>query len=418
MEQWHCRRNDAPRQPRVQVRHMEVSDRKRQLDLSSYQLRSDGWPWRWLRSWHWRDPAAIPEVFLDVAWIVGAPWLTGTVVRAGMADDGSFRNRGSEQASTSREDDEDSMALEQDPSGRFSRYAQKVGSGRFKTVYKGFDEKHGIDVAWSKIESDVNNMDLDDETMGKIVTEMSKGLQLEHPNIIKCFRCWHDLDNHCINLITEYFTSGNLRDYSWRHKHLELKAVRKWARQILSGLDYLHLKQPPVIHGDLRCDKIYIHGHSGEIKIGDLGLATLLPKRFSPCELPVSLGRQNWHAVDIWNLLCAFQCVITSCTISERCDGRDSESLRDLSAMRSGASGGQFGEPVHAQHWHFCVRPVRAGADHEAAPGPWECSQLARPAGRCARPRCARLHPQVLCTAWVPWGLSTLFNGIPGACRP
>ena len=102
-------------------------------------------------------------------------------------------------------------------------------------------------------------------------------------------RCWHDTGAHCINLITEFFTSGNLRDYRQRHKHLELKAVRKWARQILSGLDYLHLKQPPVIHGDLRCDKIYINGHSGEIKIGDLGLATLLPKRFAPCEGPCSV---------------------------------------------------------------------------------------------------------------------------------
>lgn len=196
----------------------------------------------------------------------------------------SFRDRGPGQPSTSRDDDDDDVALEQDPSRRFSRYATKVGSGRFKRVYKGFDEKNGIDVAWSKIERHVNNMELDDETMEKITAEMSKGLQLEHPNIIKCFRCWHDTENACINLITEFFTSGNLRDYRQRHKHLELKAVRKWARQILSGLDYLHLKEPPVIHGDLRCDKIYINGHSGEIKIGDLGLATLLPRRFSPGE--------------------------------------------------------------------------------------------------------------------------------------
>ena len=186
------------------------------------------------------------------------------------------------EASTSRDDDEDDTTLEQDPSHRFSRYNQRVGSGRFKRVCKGFDEKRGIDVAWSKVERHVNNITLDDETMEKITAEMSKGLALDHPNIIKCYRCWHDKDAHCINLITEFFTSGNLRDYRQRHKHLELKAVRKWARQILSGLDYLHSKQPPVIHGDLRCDKIYINGHSGEIKIGDLGLATLLPKRFSP----------------------------------------------------------------------------------------------------------------------------------------
>ncbi len=51
-------------------------------------------------------------------------------------------------------------------------------------------------------------------------------------NIIKCYRCWPDPKEHCINLITEFFTSGNLRDYRQRHKHFELKAVKKWARQV------------------------------------------------------------------------------------------------------------------------------------------------------------------------------------------
>ncbi len=50
-------------------------------------------------------------------------------------------------------------------------------------------------------------------------------------------------------------------------------------RQILRGLQYLHSMDPAITHGDLRCDKIYVNGHSGEIKIGDLGLATLMPYR-------------------------------------------------------------------------------------------------------------------------------------------
>ena len=102
---------------------------------------------------------------------------------------GDFRDRSANMPENDNDDDEDDMALEQDPSHRFSRYQQKVGSGRFKRVYRGFDEKNGIDVAWSKIERHINNMELDDETMERITAEMSKGLQLEHPNIIKCFRC-------------------------------------------------------------------------------------------------------------------------------------------------------------------------------------------------------------------------------------
>ncbi len=68
--------------------------------------------------------------------------------------------------------------------------------------------------------------------MEAIVAEMSIGLEQEHPSIIHCYRCWLDRRAHCINLITEFFTSGNLRDYRQRHKHLELKAVKKWARQV------------------------------------------------------------------------------------------------------------------------------------------------------------------------------------------
>lgn len=91
----------------------------------------------------------------------------------------------------------------------------------------------------------------------------------------------------------ELFTSGNLREYRKRHKSLELKSIAKFGLQLLEGLKYLHERQnlinadgtpvlkETIVHGDLRCDKVYVNGHRGEIKIGDLGLATLLPRRYA-----------------------------------------------------------------------------------------------------------------------------------------
>lgn len=70
--------------------------------------------------------------------------------------------------------------------GRYSRYKQQVGSGRFKVVFKGFDEKQGIDVAWSKIEADPNGLSHDQ--MKRIVDEISYGLGLDHPHVIKVRR--------------------------------------------------------------------------------------------------------------------------------------------------------------------------------------------------------------------------------------
>lgn len=186
------------------------------------------------------------------------------------------------------------------PAGRFSRYGQVIGSGRFKCVYKAFDERRGVDVAWSKIAADANH--LSREQMLRAVEEMSTGLALDHPSVIKSYQCWVDANAGCINMITEYLTSGNLRDYRHRHKSLDVKAVKKWARQILQGLAYLHQRDPPVVHGDLRVDKIYINGHSGEIKIGDLGLKALVPRRFAPGVMPEGEDPSNQYtrAVDIF----------------------------------------------------------------------------------------------------------------------
>jgi len=176
------------------------------------------------------------------------------------------------------QDGEEEEIVETDPEGRYYRYGEVVGRGRFKQIYKAFDTQIGIDVAWSKICAEPHHLNA--AQLREIVEEMTKGLELEHPNIIKCFKCWEDPEHGCINLITELFTSGNLRQYRNLHKHLDLKAVKRMARQILRGLDYLHSMEPPLMHGDLRCDKIYVNGHSGEIKIGDLGLATLIPLRW------------------------------------------------------------------------------------------------------------------------------------------
>jgi WNK lysine deficient protein kinase len=45
--------------------------------------------------------------------------------------------------------------------------------------------------------------------------------------------------------------------------------------QILGGLNYLHTREPPIIHRDLKCQNIFINGNSGQAKIGDLGLAAI-----------------------------------------------------------------------------------------------------------------------------------------------
>ncbi|RRT41868.1 hypothetical protein B296_00011977, partial [Ensete ventricosum] len=72
------------------------------------------------------------------------------------------------------------------------------------------------------------------------------------------------------------FPVGDGFRYRQRYQQVDIRAVKRWARQILEGLAYLHGHDPPVIHRDLKCDNIFVNGHLGQVKIGDLGLAATL----------------------------------------------------------------------------------------------------------------------------------------------
>ncbi|KAD5507688.1 hypothetical protein R6Q59_031525 [Mikania micrantha] len=171
-------------------------------------------------------------------------------------------------------DDSDTEFVEIDPSGRYGRYKEVLGRGACKKVYKAFDELEGIEVAWNQIK--VSDFLRNPEELERLYSEVHLLKTLKHKNIIKFYNSWVDSTNEHINFITEIFTSGTLRQYRKKHKHVDLRALKKWSKQILEGLLYLHSHDPPVIHRDLKCDNIFVNGNQGEVKIGDLGLAAIL----------------------------------------------------------------------------------------------------------------------------------------------
>ncbi|KAL4566627.1 hypothetical protein LXL04_030747 [Taraxacum kok-saghyz] len=171
-------------------------------------------------------------------------------------------------------DDTDTEFVEIDPSGRYGRYKEVLGKGAFKRVYKAFDELEGIEVAWNQIR--VSDFLRHPDELERLYSEVHLLKTLKHKNIIKFYNSWVDTTHEHINFITEIFTSGTLRQYRKKHKHVDLRALKKWSKQILEGLSYLHSHDPPVIHRDLKCDNIFVNGNQGEVKIGDLGLAAIL----------------------------------------------------------------------------------------------------------------------------------------------
>lgn len=168
----------------------------------------------------------------------------------------------------------DPECVERDPSGRYVRFSEVLGKGAFKTVYKAFDEVEGIELAWNRVK--IDDVVKSPEGLEKLYSEVHLLKSLKHENIVKLYDSWVDDKKKTVNMITELFTSGNLRQYRRIYKNVNMKALKNWARQILQGLVHLHSHNPPIIHRDLKCDNIFINGNHGEVKIGDLGLATVM----------------------------------------------------------------------------------------------------------------------------------------------
>ncbi|KMT02282.1 hypothetical protein BVRB_9g206000 [Beta vulgaris subsp. vulgaris] len=178
--------------------------------------------------------------------------------------------------SSLQEDDiEELEVVEKDPTGLYVRYEEVRGEGAFKTVYKGFDEVNGLEIAWSKVEL-TEKIFKSQKHLQNVCSEANLLKSLKHENIMRCYYSWVDNEKKTVNMITELFTSGNMSQYRKKHNGVDTKAIKNWARQILKGLDCLHCHNPPIIHRDLKCDNIFINGNSGKVKIGDLGLAAML----------------------------------------------------------------------------------------------------------------------------------------------
>ncbi|MBA0880802.1 hypothetical protein Goshw_029843, partial [Gossypium schwendimanii] len=166
-----------------------------------------------------------------------------------------------------------------DPTGRYGRYSELLGSGAVKKVYRAFDQEEGIEVAWNQVK--LRNFSNDPSMIDRLYSEVRLLRSLTNKTIISLYNVWLDEEHNTLNFITDVCTSGNLREYRKKHRQVSIKALKKWSKQILKGLDYLHTHDPCIIHRDLNCSNVFVNGNTGQVKIGDLGMAAIVGKSHS-----------------------------------------------------------------------------------------------------------------------------------------
>ncbi|KAF7723926.1 ATP binding [Apophysomyces ossiformis] len=178
--------------------------------------------------------------------------------------------------------------VEISPNERYVRLNTLLGKGAYKIVYKAIDREEGYEVAWNTMTSmkSLDNKEMEHEI------EILKSVR--HPNIIAFHDAWYQKNEFVF--VTELMTSGTLREYIRKLSLPNLKIIKRWSRQILKGLAYLHQYSPPIIHRDIKCDNIFINGAHGEVKIGDMGTAEMkMGKKYTVIGTPEFMAPEMYE---------------------------------------------------------------------------------------------------------------------------
>jgi WNK lysine deficient protein kinase len=178
-----------------------------------------------------------------------------------------------------------------DSSGRFICKSECIGTGSSKVVFKAFDRATGREVDWCKIPS---HMDYENHT--KVQKEIQMMSALSHPYIVKLVAHWSDQRTGDLVLITDLYDAP-LDHYIQKHGKQNMPVIRKWARQILIALQFLHHdNSTPITHRDLKCANIFVNNYTGDIAVGDLGFAKVMG---DSCRNNSILGTAEYMAPEV-----------------------------------------------------------------------------------------------------------------------
>ena len=86
------------------------------------------------------------------------------------------------------------------------------------------------------------------EEIEKLLSEVTILKGLNSPTIIELYDSWVSEDKSQICFITEFMTSGTLKQFIARAGDPKPKVLKHWCREILLGLQFLHSRRPCIIH--------------------------------------------------------------------------------------------------------------------------------------------------------------------------
>eukprot|EP01062_Namystynia_karyoxenos_P012417 TRINITY_DN1445_c0_g1_i1.p1 TRINITY_DN1445_c0_g1~~TRINITY_DN1445_c0_g1_i1.p1 ORF type:complete len:1016 (+),score=198.55 TRINITY_DN1445_c0_g1_i1:118-3048(+) len=139
-----------------------------------------------------------------------------------------------------------------------------LGKGSFGMVYRG-ELQNGTQTAVKLVQ--VPNTDASGE-LALLVSEISFMVDFDHERIVKCFGCLYDSASNEVQIFLELMPGGSVASLVAKNGCLPVSECRKYTRQLLEGLVYLHSRG--VIHRDVKGDNLLLDA-DGNAHIADFG---------------------------------------------------------------------------------------------------------------------------------------------------
>lgn len=185
---------------------------------------------------------------------------------------------------------------------RSSNYV--IGKGAYAEVRKAICKKTGF----ARAVKIINKYEFTKSEIVQIENEVYILLKLDHPNILKVYNFYEDLNHFYI--VTELCTGGELFDKIIMNGYLDEQQAANVMKDILSAISYCH--KYGIVHRDLKPENILFLTKKldSPIKLIDFGTSSLISKKekLNRCcgtpyyIAPEVLDGQYNEKCDIWSV--------------------------------------------------------------------------------------------------------------------
>ncbi|XP_078701129.1 mitogen-activated protein kinase kinase kinase 2-like isoform X15 [Branchiostoma floridae x Branchiostoma belcheri] len=176
------------------------------------------------------------------------------------------------------------------------RQGKLLGQGAFGQVYLCYDADTGRELALKQVHLDPKNVEASKQEVKALECEIQLLKNLQHERIVQYYGCIQDENRLCIFM--EYMPGGSVKDQIRQYGALTENVTRKYTRQILEGILYLHSNM--IVHRDIKGANI-LRDSSGNVKLGDFGASKRIQTICSATGMRTVTGTPYWMSPEVIN---------------------------------------------------------------------------------------------------------------------